>query len=204
MNNAEFKFELDRKLFHFSSALIPLIYIFTSKLAMCLILLLIATIILYIDISRHYNKNFQGFVDKFFKKIMRPSELSGSFSLTGISFFFLGALLVTALFSKGLAIASISVWIFADSAAALVGVQYGLPIRNGKSIIGSCAFFCSATLISTFCYFIVEYATSFKIIIIASIFTTIAEFYSKELHINDNFFIPLIYGLLTFILSFIF
>lgn len=202
MQSAELDFEVKRKLFHLSSLLIPLFYIFLSKLVAVIALTIITAIILYIDMSRHYNPKIQAFVDNIFFGIMRPKETSGSFVISGMSFFFMGTLIVIALFSKGLAITAISVLIFADAAAALVGVRFGKKLKNGKSLEGSTAFFAVSVLISLLCYFTIGYSTSFLVILIASIITTLAEFYASNWRINDNILIPLTYALSTFCLSF--
>jgi len=167
MYGTPFKFELNRKLFHLLSSVLPLVYYFIPRMSMSIILMLTTTIILYIDIYRHYNTKIKVVVDKFFSSIMRDNESSGLFHLSGASHFFLGMFLVVLLFPKGLAITSILVLIVADTFAALIGVQFGKPLLNvnGKTIAGATAFMVSAVIISVFSYFLIGFSTTFQIII---------------------------------------
>lgn len=204
MQSADWGFELRRKLFHISSVLIPLSYIFIPKLAMIVALAVVTSIILYVDMSRHYNVSIKSIVDDLFTQIIRQNEVSGTFALSGMSFFFMGMLIVVTLFPKGLAITSIFILIFADAIAALVGIKFGNKLSNGKSIEGSGAFFCVAMVVSFWCYFTIGYDTTFWIILLSSLLTTLAEFHAAKLFTNDNILIPLTYALSTFVLSFIF
>lgn len=203
MNNADLKFEINRKLFHLCSIILPFSYIFVSRITMAVILMLISAITFYGDISRHYNAKIQELVDKFFTPIMRNSEMSGKFKLSGLSYFLLGCFLVVLIFPKGLAITSMLVLILADSFAALVGIEFGSKNYLDKSWAGSLAFFISAFMISILCYFLIGYDTNFKIIVLTSLITTIVELYSKKLNIDDNLAIPLTYAFFTFFLGFI-
>ena len=132
---------------------------------------------------------------------MREDEESGQFVLSGASYMALGLLTSCLLFSKGLAITSWLVLIVADCFAAIIGMKYGSPLFNGKSYVGSVSFFISSVLISVMTYFIVGYSTSFFIILVSSLATTIVEFFSDQIKVNDNFSIPITYALVTFLLS---
>lgn len=203
MQSAEFDFEMKRKIFHLGSLIIPLLYIFLSKLTMILLLVVTTAIVLYVDISRHYRPKFKKIVDNFFVALMRPQELSGSFTISGMGFLMMGVTLVVILFPKGLAITSMLVLVLADTAAALTGIRFGTRLPNGKSIVGSVTFFVITVLISVCCYFTIGYSTTFRIILLSSIITTAAEFYASKWYINDNILIPSAYALSTVILSFI-
>jgi dolichol kinase len=168
---------------------------------MAIILTIIAGITLYLDISRHYNQKIKGFIENIFGNILREEEDSGQFALSGASYMALGFLTSCLFFSKGLTITSWLILIVADCFAAVVGMKYGSPLFNGKSYAGSVSFFISSVLISIMTYFIIGYNTSFLIILISSLVTTIVEFFSSELKVNDNFSIPLTYAFVTFFLS---
>ncbi len=75
--------ELKRKLFHASGLILPLAYVFTPKLWMALFLMLLAFFTVALDTIRHYDTRIQGLVDRFFVKLMRKNEMSGTFSLSG-------------------------------------------------------------------------------------------------------------------------
>lgn len=203
MSNEALNFEIQRKIFHLCSIIFPVIYIFTPKITMSITLAVIAGITLYLDISRHSNKKIKEVTDKFLGKFLRFEEKSGYSSLSGASYMALGLLVSCLFFSKGLAITSWFILIVADCIAAIIGMKFGSPLFNGKSYAGSAAFFVSAILVSIMSYFIIGYSTNFLIIIISSFLTTSAEFFSKEMNINDNLSIPLTYATSTFVFGLI-
>jgi len=203
MDNAALNFEMKRKMFHLCSIIFPVIYIFTPKIIMCTVLAVIAGATLYLDISRHYNKKIKGVVDKFLGKFLRLEEASGHFSLSGSSYMALGLLISCVFFPKGLAITSWFVLIVSDCFAAMVGMKYGSPLFNGKSYAGMVSFFVSAVFISIMSHFMVGFSTSFFIIFVSSFLTTMVEFFSEQIKVNDNLSIPLTYSLSTVILGFI-
>lgn len=203
MSNEALNFEIRRKIFHLCSIIFPVIYIFTPKIIMSITLTVIASITLYLDISRHYNEKIKGVINKFLGKFLRFEEKSSYFSLSGSSYMALGLLISCLCFSKGLAITSWFVLIVSDCFAAIVGMKFGSPLFNGKSYAGSAAFFVSTILVSIMSYFIIGYSTSFLIIIISSFLTAIAEFFSKQININDNLLIPLTYATSTFVFGLI-
>ena len=201
MYTTELNFEIQRKVFHLCSLIFPIAYLFIPKMIMALTLAVIAGITLYLDISRHYNPKIKGLIKNIFGKIIREEEDSGQFVLSGASYMALGFLVSCLLFSKGLAITSWLVLIVSDCFAAIVGMKYGSPLFNGKSYAGAFSFFISSVLISVMTYFIIGYSTSFVIILISSLVTTIVEFFSDQIKVNDNFSVPLTYALVTFVLS---
>ncbi|MFP3012132.1 MAG: diacylglycerol/polyprenol kinase family protein [Rickettsia sp.] len=202
MEIKDFDFEKKRKIFHLSAIIFPLLYLFIPRTAITLLLFIITAITLYLDVSRN-NAKISEFVTRFFSKVIRLEENNGSFALSGISFMMLGFFLTALLFPKNLVICSWLILIISDCLAALVGVKIGNSLGNGKSIAGSVTFLASAIFISILVYFYLGYNTSFIIIIISCIGATAAEFYSKDLRINDNLSIPLSYCLSTAILSYI-
>jgi dolichol kinase len=204
MQNEAFNFEVRRKIFHLYSLILPLSYIFISKISMCIFLVLLAGITLYIDTSRHYNEKIKGFVEKIFGQYLRSKERTGGFNLSGASYMALGLLTSCLFFSKGLAITSWLVLIISDCLAALIGMKFGTPLANGKSLVGSGVFFASSVLISLVTYFFINYNTSFLVILLSSGAVAAVEFYSDKIKIDDNFTIPFSYCLITSILSLIF
>lgn len=200
----QLNFEIKRKAFHICSLIFPFAYLFTSKLIMAIILTIIAGITFYLDISRHYNQKIKGLIDNIFGKLLRPQENSGNFALSGASYMAFGFLISCLFFSKGLAITSQLILIISDCLAAIIGMQYGSSLYNGKSYAGSVSFFLSAVLISILTYFTIGYNTNFIIILISSLLATGVEFFSNDIKINDNLSIPLTYAFSTFFLSLIF
>ena len=200
----DLSFEKKRKIFHVSGLLFPLIYLFISKFQLLLLLFLIIAVTIILDTSRHYNPKIKFLVDKFFSSIMRKSEMSGSFKLSGLSYMLAGLFLSALFFPKDLAITSWLILIIADPLATLVGMKIGTQRFNGKTLEGSCAFLVSAIFISILSYFFIRYNTSFLILILSSLITTALEFYSKKLNVDDNLLIPLGYGFATGLLNFLF
>ena len=203
-NNFDFKnynTEIKRKAFHCMSIIFPLFYLISNKLTMVMVLTVVTGIAVSLDISRHYNAAIQELVNKFFTTIMREDETSGNFKLSGVSYMFLGFFITCILFSKGIAISAFLVLIVSDTVAALVGKKIGKPMANGKSIEGSIAFGASAILIGILSYTFQTYGTTFSGIIVAAIITTLVEYHTDKININDNLSIPVTFGLVVTILG---
>lgn len=203
MNNIALNFEIKRKMFHLCAIIFPIFYIFISTKIMCTILFIIVGIVLYLDTYRYYNKKVKGVIEKFFGKFMRLNEKSSELALSGSSYMALGFLITCLFFDKGLTITSWFILIISDFIASIFGIKFGSPLFNGKSYVGTIAFFVSAIFISIMSYFIIGYNTSFLIIIISSFFTTMAEFFAKQIKIDDNLSIPFVYSFCTTIFKYI-
>jgi len=201
LNLEHYNLEVKRKLFHCMSIIFPIFYLITNKLTMVMVLTVITGLAVSLDISRHYNKTIQDLVARFFTAIMREDEISGNFKLSGVSYMFIGFFVTCILFSKGVAISAFLVLIISDTAAALVGKKIGKPMANGKSIEGSIAFGATAMLIGMLSYTFQSYVSSFTGIIIASVITTLVEYHSDRLNINDNLSIPVTFGLVITVLG---
>lgn len=204
MRSTAFNFEIRRKIFHLYSLVFPTTYLLLPKSFIITILFLLSFLVLGIDIARHYDSRVKELTKRFFAKIMRKGEENGSFRLSGATFMFFGLFFTALFFSKGLAITAWLIQIISDCLAALVGAKIGTPTPSGKSMEGSVTFFVSALFISIICYFSIGYNTNFFIITASCLASTLVEFYSKRLNIDDNLSIPLAYGFCTNILVFIF
>lgn len=196
-------FEIKRKTFHLSAIFFPLLYIFIPKYMMCAILFVACSIVLFIDIYKNYSLKIKGLAESFFKPILRPQEQNGQLLLSGASYMFSGLFLSALLFSKGLTINAWLILILSDSFAAIIGIVYGTKLSNGKSLAGSVAFFISAVLVSIFSYFIAPHNITLGVIFTACLTTTMVEFFSPSIKINDNFTIPLTYSFSVIILNLI-
>lgn len=199
----QFNFELKRKSFHLCAIIMPFLYLWVSKSFIVTSLCILTVCVLYLDISRHYNPKIRELTSKFFLKIMREEEKNIPLKLSGASFMMSGFLLSAIFFSKGLAITAWLILIISDCLAALIGTRIGVALENGKSIAGVVTFFITAFCISLICNAFIGYNTSFPIIILSCIITTAAEFYSKNISIDDNLLIPLTYGFATEILNYL-
>lgn len=200
----DLKYEFKRKAFHITSLFLPISYIFVSKQVAIITMLIITAGTIFIDTSRHYNRSIQETIDKLFADLMRPFERTGSYQLSGSSYMALGFLIATIMFSKGVAITSCLVLIVSDSCAAIFGKKLGTNRHNGKSLEGSMAFFLSAIMVSMFVFQIEAFYSNFWIIVIASLATSVVEYYSSQIGVNDNFTIPVTFGATISILGVIF
>lgn len=203
MQNNEITFEIRRKIFHLSSLIFPLTYLFISKTFMSLALFLITFSTVLLDKYRHHNQKIKVLIEFFFSSLFRKAEKTGNFKFSGVSFMMLGFFITCLFFPKGLAITSWLILIISDCLAAIIGIKFGILTKYGKSIAGSSAFMVSATLISIVSYFFIGINSSFFIIIISCFMTTLIEFYAKKIKIDDNLTIPVTYCLATIILGYI-
>lgn len=204
MHNENLNFEFKRKIFHLYGLIFPLVYVFIPKVSMSILLLILTGFTIYADRFRHHNQKIKELMDKFFNKLLRNKEKTGSYKLSGASYMALGLLISCLFFSKGLVITSWLVLIISDCMAALIGMKYGVPLKNGKSLVGARAFFISSIFISIIIYFFISHSESFIIIIFSSFMATLAEFYAEQIKIDDNLSIPVCYCLTTVILGLIF
>ncbi|WP_158706829.1 diacylglycerol/polyprenol kinase family protein [Candidatus Phycorickettsia trachydisci] len=150
-------------------------------------------LILSIDISRNYIPEIQGAIDKIFASIMKPHEKSGLKNLSGSSYMFLGFLLTAIFFSKEKAITSWLILIISDSLASIIGKQYGRKLSCGKSLEGSLVFFLSGLAIAISAAKLLLWEISYYKLASAVLITTIAEFFSTKLKIDDNLLIPIVF-----------
>ena len=85
---------------------------------------------------------------------------------------------------------------FGDTAAALIGRKFGKhKFFNGKSVEGCAAFLITDWLIVTGAYFITGFNWLILVFGLAGVMIAmVAELFNEELHLDDNFSIPLIVG----------
>lgn len=197
----KYNFEIKRKIFHVCGMIIPLSYLVTSKIIMLSALLLITGITLSLDIARHYNPLIQKYVNMYLGFLLRSKEKSGSFHLSGASYMALGLILSCLIFPKYLAINTWLILMISDALAALIGKKYGKPLKNGKSIAGFLAFLISAIFISIIVNYFLKNEINVCIIVLASFSAALTEFYSEQIRINDNFLIPLSFGVVYLLLN---
>ncbi len=191
----DMKTEINRKIFHLLAIIFPTLYYFTSSKIILAFLIIINFITITLDVNRHFIPKIQNIINKIFLPIMRKHEYSGTRNLSGMSYMMLGFLVTSIFFKKEQVILSWFILIFADSLAAILGKKYGTPMAYGKSLEGSAVFFCLAMMIAIICHVFLNLHFSFFKCLFAILITTIAEFYSKALKIDDNFLIPVVFCL---------
>lgn len=132
-----------------------------------------------------------------FNRILREEETQITFRPSGAPYLIAGALAVTILFPRIIAMTALSVMLVGDTFAALVGRKLGRHKINmgAKSIEGSIAFwFFSSIVLLIFCHY---YRQPFSFLLGGTFgitLATFAEIYENRLHIDDNLSIPVIVG----------
>lgn len=169
-----------RKLFHCSSAVIPLCYLLAGKGAA----LTFATTLFVVSAGFEFLR-IRGSLDiSMIRKYMEIKDVE-SRKPTGSFFYLLAVLLTMLLFREPVAIASLFVVALADPLSSLAGRQWGKTRIFGKSIEGSSVFFVVSLLVLS------AFTFSFPVRVIASLVATLTELFTPK-WLDDNFTIPLI------------
>ncbi|MGE3180548.1 MAG: diacylglycerol/polyprenol kinase family protein [Phycisphaerae bacterium] len=177
--------EIGRKLIHGASCIFPLSYYFLTREIMLWIMggLLVASLIT--EICRHTVPAFRSFLHRRFGNLFRPAE---RFSLTGATYVFLASFFVILIFEKHVAIASLLVLSFSDSAASLVGRKVRSMRFGGKSLAG-----CAAFLISAFVIILLVLPDHWFAALVAACAGMLAESLTLQIRgakVDDNLLIP--------------
>jgi dolichol kinase len=185
-----YKHEVYRKLIHLSSLWIPLAIYFLEHKQALLLFTALTTCILIMEFMRQ--RNLRAFVlfDRIFGSTLRPSEKMRGGTMTGAVYMMLGAL-VCIFFSKEIGVTASAILMVADTAAAIVGIKFGKTAILGKSLEGSVAFLFSGLLVLVTLGSAMPHGPHYLASgAVAVIVATFVELYSKKLHLNDNFSIP--------------
>ena len=200
--------ELKRKCFHFFG----LSFSFAIVLLPQKVTILTAIIILVPLLIADYN-NLLSWLKKLprgdiFINLLREHELVHG-QLCGLSWIFIGALVVATLFDKYLASMAMAVLIFGDAFAALIGKNFGRIKLCGKTLEGSMAFVALGTIVvCLYQYYILpkiglDVLFNTKFLLSAVVISAITELVAKQILIDDNFAIPLMFCLTYRILTII-
>ena len=199
-----------RKIFHFLGIVIPFMILFFSQKVAILILIVILTPTLIAD----YN-NFVLFVKKvphsnIILQLFRDYELIKG-KLSGFSWLLIGILLSVSVFDKYLASLSVAVLIVCDAVAALIGKNFGrIKLCGAKTFEGTLSFiisgiaisfifvkyiFTSTHLAEILHYTPIGYELNSLYIGMAIFFSSIVELTAKDIGVDDNFAIPVVFCL---------
>ncbi len=133
----------------------------------------------------------------FFKKMLRKTPSPQDWVISGGPPVWGAAFMVTLLFKPQGAATALAVMLIADTCAALVGRRFGKHKINGKSIEGCIAFIIGG--LAAFGAVSAFYPPLSAAGIIAGtagiLLAMLAELFEKQLHIDDNFSIPLLVGI---------
>lgn len=192
--------ELMRKSIHLSSLWIPLLIYFSNMIFAFSVffVLFIADITFEYGNYKKWSWVRATYGKLFFKMLRRKEKQKKKFQICGSLYVLIASMLAVVLFSKEIAVVSLSVMLISDTFAAIFGKIYGSrEIRKNKTMEGTIAFFISSLIVMLLCnsLFAVNYAS-----IIACFAATVAEVYEDKIKVDDNLSIPLVIG---FIFTFI-
>ncbi len=192
--NKKFKKEILRKLLHLSSLWIPLFIYFSNTYITIATLTFILVGNILIEYSNYKKQSVvRKYLGFFICKLSRSFELNRcKIRFSGSVFVLLASLLSVIIFTKEVAVLSISIMLIADTSAALFGKAYGkTKIFENKSFEGSMAFFLSSVITAFALDSIIHFNYT---TLIACITATLFELYSKKLKLDDNLSITISVG----------
>eukprot|EP01113_Clastostelium_recurvatum_P015624 TRINITY_DN1874_c0_g1_i2.p1 TRINITY_DN1874_c0_g1~~TRINITY_DN1874_c0_g1_i2.p1 ORF type:complete len:276 (+),score=33.83 TRINITY_DN1874_c0_g1_i2:96-923(+) len=188
--------ELQRKGFHFTGALIPIIYLiglnwttFLDQRGTSFLLFGITFCYFVWDFLRLYNTTVRRIYEERFGFLLRDKERN---AFTGTLFYFIGATISVFCFSPPVAVAGILFLIVGDFMAALVGISIGKIKIGKKSLEGSVACFISCFIISLLIFWHVPLGE--QLAFWGSLTATVTELLNPP-WVDDNLSIPVISGI---------
>jgi dolichol kinase len=181
--------EINRKIIHFSSILIPASYLWFIKDQYVMILLLSGLTILALILELLRNKlNFvNSLFNNIFFKMLRKNEQNGK--LTGATWMLISSLIITVFFPIYIVVPALIYLSVGDSFAAIIGKAYPYGKLGKKSITGTISGFIFSSIFAL----LVNVTLPVHIIIFGSIIAMIVE--ASPIKLNDNLTIPIISAL---------
>jgi dolichol kinase len=177
---------------HYSSAAIPISYLFLDKFAVLSILASLIFFMALAELVKYRSDAFYHFYLKYFKYMLREHEYNRfKFRINGASWVVLSAIFCIILFPKLIAVTGLLMLSFADSSSALLGRLFGRKqYAPNRSYVGTAVFFVIGLLVALLTpkYFgmMKEYIIGFVMVVV----TTIAD--GLSLPVDDNFTIPVV------------
>ena len=201
-NRVSYKQEVLRKLIHLSWIIIPIGYAFLNKEAMVIIIYPLTILLLIMEVFRHKHPLIKNLAHKLFGGMLRDHEISGDkLSLSGASYVLLASCILVGFFPKIIAICAISVLAISDAAASLIGRKFGRTKFFNKSLEGTLAFILSGLITVYVIGFLAHEDMLFFIAALVGVcISAIVEAASKKLKVDDNFSIPLSFGIFMWLL----
>ena len=181
--------EINRKIIHFSSILIPASYLWFIKDQYAMILLLSGLTILALILELLRNKlNFvNSLFNNIFFKMLRKNEQLGK--LTGATWMLISSLIITVFFPIYIVVPALIYLSVGDSFAAIIGKAYPYGKLGKKSITGTISGFIFSSIFAL----LVNVTLPAHIIILGSLIAMIVE--ASPIKLNDNLTIPIISAL---------
>ena len=197
----KFKEELQRKLIHLSSTVYPLIYYFVDKSVTMVIVVTIFHVVLFWDLLRR--KGFSLPKLSFINIFLRIEEQNFQ-KLCGATYFMMAVVMVIAIFPKDIAILSMLILIYSDTAAALVGKFGKIKIKSlNKTLEGFIAYIIIGIIIIVGYYkFFATGNINFEnylIAFVALFISGLCELFAKKLFFDDNLLVTLSYAVTSYL-----
>ena len=149
-----FKNELNRKIIHLSSSIIPFFYIFNSFRLTITLSVILLFLILLIEIFRRKKNILSIFFNNLLGSVVRDYEKKDLMSATYLVF---SSIITILFFDKNIAILSIFILTICDAVAAVAGMKFGKnTIMHNKTIEGTFAFAITGLFILFFYYSILD------------------------------------------------
>jgi dolichol kinase len=193
-----YKAEVERKLIHLLSLLIPIIYSFVNdKVIGVSIMIPIMLITLTINYFTNKEGKLRVLLLKMYGDMLREHETKPKwYMLNGASYVLIAATLCLAIFPINIFLVAFSVLVISDTCAALMGRKFGKKkLFGNKTIVGTLSFFFSGSFVALF---VVLTRTiepiGFLFFVIGVLFGTIGELFSNYISIDDNFIVPILTG----------
>ena len=191
-----YKQEVLRKMVHLSSIWMPVALFYLPWLVNVIMFGTFAVLNVLIEIAVFRNVPFVTPLYKaLFGRMARESE-PGKFRFSGAPPMYASACLTALCFSPRVASCAFAILILSDTSAALIGRKWGRHrFSNGKSLEGSLAFLLTGCIIAT-CYGLAgDLSGATMAIWLGGVAAAcVAEFFNEQIHLDDNFTIPLIFG----------
>jgi len=199
-----FKGELQRKLIHIVSSVIPLGYFFLDRWIVLSILLPVLFLMLAVEAAKYRSDLIYRLYTKLFKHMLKGHEFDrNKLRLNGASWVLLADVLCIILFPKLAAITGMLMLSLADSLSGIAGRMLGeKQFAPNRSYAGTITFFAVGVLIifltPKYFYSPLEYTLGIVVVLV----TTVAD--SMNLPADDNFVIPFVSSALFYVLYIIF
>lgn len=176
--------EVQRKVFHFATLVIPVGYYVTDRSTALITIGILLAAAIAAEYARLNHATFARFFGRWFGGMLRKHESSG---LSAATFLLISSFLVIMAFHRDIAVLTLLYLIVGDGLAAIVGRRYGRRPVLGKTIEGSLAFAVSGVFVALLFPLIPWW------IRLAGVFTaTISEL--LPMRASDNLRVPIISG----------